>query len=107
MGITSLAVGGAAVGVGAFLGLRASSQWSDVKAGCPDFASGRCSDPALVQKSESAHGSATAATVLFVAGGAVAAGGLTMLLLAPSSSLATSRITLQPAMGGALIDGTF
>jgi hypothetical protein len=97
LGLSTAGAGVVALGVGTLFALSASSKRSDVEAGCP---AGVCHDPALVTMNEDAKSSADAATVLFVAGGVLAAGGAVLFFTAPSSS---ARAAFSPrARVGAL-----
>lgn len=71
-----------ALGVGAVFGLKASSQWSDAQKTCP---ANRCDD-AGYKAWDDAKSSATLGTVLFVAGGVLAAAAVVLFVTAPSGS---------------------
>ena len=97
LGLIVGSVGVVGIGVGAFFGLRAKSQWSDAQPHCP---SAGC-DPQGYSSWSDAHGSATASTIAFAAGGALVAGGVVLFLTAPSSpaaprvGVAGNRVTLD------------
>ncbi len=111
-GIATGAAGVAGLGVGTGFGVLAISKMNQAralgceKAGCPDKTS--------ADKSREAFFAGTTATVAFVAGGALAALGLTFILLAPKSTEAVpAAVTLQlgpavtPAMTGLTVSGAF
>jgi hypothetical protein len=97
LGIVGLAVG---VVEWAIAGSKWSSAKTDCGAGCGP------SSPARQEKSD-AETAATVSTVAFVAGGVLAAGGLALVLTAPSGPSSTAgQVTVQPtavAGGGALL----
>lgn len=96
-GFTMGVVGLVGVGVGAALGGVAASQLSEVKAICPNTA---CGDPATVDLSKQVGSLADASTALFVAGGAVLAGGLILFLVSPASAGAPPRTSwISPMIG--------
>jgi hypothetical protein len=81
-GIVTLGVGGAGLIVGAITGGLALGDHSDISNGCPDPKN--C--PASLQgKIDSYHTMGTISTIGFVAGGILAAAGIVMWVLAPSS----------------------
>ena len=103
-----LATGGAGLlglGVGAFFGLRASSLQSE------SSCHGNVCDPSKGGNPETlkdAQAAGNLSTIFFVAGGALAACGLTLFLIAPKSSAATSaRISpvLAPSGAGFTLNG--
>jgi hypothetical protein len=84
--IAGIAVGAAGivgVAVGAALGGVAKSKWDSALAGCQGGDKTRCSSTAI-EGGSSAAGLATGSTVSFIAGGALVATGLIVLLTAPS-----------------------
>jgi hypothetical protein len=89
IGAGALAVVG--LGVGTFFGLRASSQWSDAKASCPD---NRCDD-AGYSKWDDARSSAGVATIAFSAGAVLAAAAIVLFVTAPSNSSAPPPATAR------------
>ena len=78
------AVGIVGIGVGAFFGLAASSNWKDAKTGCDDFPNG-C-PPDHVEKQQSASTQATVSTIAFIAGGAALAVGTVLWFTAGSGN---------------------
>lgn len=105
IGLATAGTGVVGIALGAFFGLTASSEKADAR--CPD----NVCDPSAggnADKLRDAKTSGNVSTLFFVAGGVVAAGGLTLYLLAPRSQSGTSA-RLQPALGtssaGLVIDG--
>jgi hypothetical protein len=80
-GLTMGILGIAGVGAGAAIGGIAASQFSDVKARCPNTT---CGDTSAVDLSKQVGALADVSTALFVAGGAVLAGGVVLFLVSPS-----------------------
>lgn len=81
-GASVAGLGVVAIGVGSVLGILAKGKYDDSRAVCP---TPTCADPAAVEGNSSAFGMATGATVLFVAGGVLAAGGIGLFLWAPDA----------------------
>lgn len=108
-----LVVGGVGVvglGVGAVLGAVAMGTNSDAEAACP---AGRCTREGNDLLGQ-AGSMADVSTVMFIAGGALAAGGLVMVLVAPSSDEARPAdeqaglsLELAPLPGGLSLSGSF
>ncbi len=107
-------VGGAGVvglGLGAFLGLRASSKNDESLDYCPN-ADNRCSAEGVALRDD-AKSYATMSTIGFAAGGALLATGLVLVLTAPKdhSTSAASRfnvaLDVQPRQGGLRVGGAF
>ncbi|HVJ90470.1 MAG TPA: hypothetical protein VM580_11760, partial [Labilithrix sp.] len=87
----------AALGVGAFFGLRAFEEWGDSESRCP---AGRCSREG-VELARSAGEAATISTVAFAAGAALMAGGIVLLIMTP-------KARAVPHVGrGALFEAAF
>jgi hypothetical protein len=97
LGLAAAGAGVVALGVGVVFGLRAISKNHDAASRCP--ASPRCADPEGVTLTDEAKSAATISTIAFVAGGVLAAGGVTLFLTAPSSP--------NKAAVGAAIRGTW
>jgi len=99
----SLIAGGAVgLGVGGYLGLRAKSEYDDAAARCPSTCDGEGYDAR-----NAAFRTATASTVLFVAGGALAVAGVTVLLVAPKSHRETASLTLHVGAASLSLAGAF
>jgi hypothetical protein len=97
LGLVAGGLGIAGIGLGAFLGLKASSTYNDALKHCPTATT--CDD-AGVQGSSSAHAQATGSTIAFVAGGALALGGALLWITAPSAHGAEFAIGGAPRTGG-------
>jgi hypothetical protein len=89
IGIVTASVGVVGIGVGSFFGLRAMSEKSD--SGCAD---NQCPNDAAANTWRSAKDAGNLSTIFFVAGGALAAGGLTLFALAPRA-----RVDVAPSVG--------
>lgn len=100
-GIVLMAAGAVGIGVGAALGLSAKSKYdSAFDNGSCDHGTNQC-DSAGQSSVDSAHSQATVSTILFIAGGALAAGGLVVFLTAPSSRTRGLGVTpIVTANGG-------
>jgi hypothetical protein len=101
-GLVTAGVGAGVLGVGVVLGLAAKSDY-DAVAGCD--ADGACT-PAAAAEREDARSLADVGTALFIAGGVLAAGGLTVFLVAPDDE-AEATAALRVAPGGATLRGRF
>ena len=88
LGWSLTGVGGSAVIAGAVLGALAIGAESTADASCPG--TGACTDPRGLDASSRATSFSTAATISAFGGAIVLAGGILLLLTAPSSS-ATAR----------------
>jgi hypothetical protein len=98
--------GVAALGVGGVMALVAKSSY-DAASGC---AARTCSTPDGVATTNSARTLGDAATVVLIAGGAVAAGGIVLWLTAPkgkASAIQASSWSLGVTVGGALMQARF
>jgi hypothetical protein len=80
------------IGLGAYFGLHASSTYSDATSHCPTTSS--C-DAAGVAGGRDAHTQATISTIGFVAGAAMLAGGVVLLVTAPKRR----GVSVQPTAG--------
>lgn len=89
------AVGLVGLGVGAITGLAAISSNNRSKEVCPT--DGVCADEGARSDNESARTSATLSTIGFVAGGALLAAGVALVVFAPSSSPPSSAAKLPGA----------
>jgi hypothetical protein len=102
LGITSTALGVAGLGAGGVLGALASSAWHKAQGECPSHTG--CSSQAMNDRS-TAVSLATGSTIAFIAGGVLAAGGLTLFFVAPKGTAATVGVQASP--GGILFAGGF
>jgi len=95
------------LGVGSFFGLKAMSKKSD--AGCS--ADKVCPDVPAADTFRDATNAGKLATIFFVAGGVLAAGGLTLWIFAPKQESSTVALQLMPAIGmqsrGATLQGSW
>ena len=76
-GVVALGLGAAGLVTGGVVGILAASAGKEADRACP---SSPCSDRAGLDASSRAHGLATASTIGFVAGGALAIGGLALVV---------------------------
>ena len=91
--IGALVAGGAALGVGVVFGVLAAGQASTADDLCPRSP---CADRRGLDANDKAHTFATVSTIGFIASGALAAGGITLLLL-PAASPAPASATAKAA----------
>lgn len=84
LGVTALGLGAAGLGLGGITGGLAIAKHSELKDACPQD---RCPTNVATVKStlDSYHMLGTISTIGFVAGGVLAASGITLLILAPKS----------------------
>ncbi len=108
VGLGAAGLGVVGLGLGTVFGLRASSLQDE--AGCPD---NRCRDETSAGKLRDAQSAGNLSTVFFVAGGVLAAGGVTLFLLSPSEggdvkTAKTARTRIAPLPSGAamVFEGT-
>jgi hypothetical protein len=96
LGLASAGVGVISLGLGAIFGLVAANKQSD--ANCPD---NRCdaSKGGSSTRLRDAQSAGNLSTVFFIGGGVLAAGGLTLYLLAPKSSSKDVSARLRPVVG--------
>lgn len=112
VGLVTLGAGIVGLGVGTIFALRASSLNSDSKTDNHCDANNLC-DPTGLEKRNDAISAANVATIGFVAGGVLAAAGVTLFIVgAPKDAKADSaRVEAAPAMGpgvaGMLVSGRF
>jgi hypothetical protein len=97
------AAGVAGIGLGSVFGAMAFSKWNDAKAQCGNACA--AGSPAYATRS-TGETDATISTVAFVAGGVLAAGGVALIVAAPSSKSSTSA-ALAPTIGGLQMVGRF
>lgn len=102
IGFATLGVGGAGLIAGGIFGGLAASTWSSAHGKCPNNA---CPSDTQVSDGRRAGTFADVATVSLVAGGVLAAAGLTLVLIAPSRPTATAY--LAPTLAGVVLGGSF
>ncbi len=112
MKIAGYVLAGAGVvglGVGTWAGLTAKSKNDDAKALCP--VDGPCSNRAGVDASDAAKSRGTISTVAFIAGAALVAGGIVLIVIAPSSKETHTSFSVAPSVaagsGGLVAVGRF
>ncbi len=99
IGYTLGAVGIVGLGVGGVTGLMAMGANNDAKKLCP---SSPCADKAGVDDNDKAKSLGTVSTIGFIAGGVLLAGGVVLVLTAPSSQekkTAVSDVKVSPTFG--------
>jgi len=101
-GWSMIGAGVLGVGVGGYLGLRARTQYEDAAPHCPSTC-----DTEGYDARNSAFRTATASTIFFVAGGALAVAGVTVLLVAPKAHRETGALTLQVGASSLSLMGSF
>jgi hypothetical protein len=102
LGLSAAGVGVVALGVGAVFALSASSKRSDVEAACPNA---RCKDPSFVTMNDDAKSSADTATILFVVGGVLGAGGAVLFFTAAPSSSPRAAVSSKARVGASAVPG--
>jgi hypothetical protein len=103
LGIVAGGIGLVGVGLGTFMGLKASSSWSDAKKECQAFPN-QCSPKGISLKKD-ASSQATLSTVGFIVGGVGLAAGAVLFFTAGSGKAETVAIGVGP--GNVSIKGTF
>ena len=106
IGWTSLSLGGAGLVVGAVSGILASSKRSSLLDSNTCSSDGRHCSPAQVSDVNAYNSLRTVSTVGFVAGGVLAATGVTLLLTAPKQE-SQPRVGLWVSPNGATVFGGF
>lgn len=101
IGLAVGAVGVVGLGVGAFFGIQASSQWKDAKTHCN--ASYEC-DATGVDLTDRARSSGNLSTISFIAGGALTVLGAVLFFTAPKK---TSAVNVGVGPGSILVGGSF
>jgi hypothetical protein len=96
-GVAVAGVGAVALVTGGILGLVAKGKYDDAKGRCTDGARGCPND--AVSDSDSAYGLATGATVVMVIGAVAAAGGVALIVLAPSGPTESPKATASLRVG--------
>jgi len=95
-GYVMAGVGVAGLGIGTWAGLSAMSINNDANGLCPN--EGACASREGIDANDQAKSRATLSTVAFVAGAALVAGGVALVLVAPSPREKAS-ISLAPSLG--------
>ncbi len=95
-GMIAGGVGVAGLAVGTIFGLQASSKQDD--ANCPGNV---CKDESSASALRSANDAATISTISFIAGGVLAAGGVTLWLLGSSSASKSASVRVSPLIPSA------
>jgi hypothetical protein len=105
IGIVAMGLGAAGLGVGVFFGLRTSATWSDAQKHCTGI---EC-DPSGVSLAGQAKDAGNIATIAFIAGGVVAAGGAALFFTAPSphDGHDKSGVSVGVGPGDVLVRGRF
>jgi hypothetical protein len=106
VGVALLGVGAAAAGVGAVFGVMSTGTAAKVSGATRDemgLVTGVTQRQAAALEAESRL-QATLANALFIGGGALAAGGLVLVILGPSRE---PTVALSPSPGGVLVHGAF
>ncbi|MGH7294024.1 MAG: CDC27 family protein [Polyangiaceae bacterium] len=104
-GIATGAVGLVGLGLGTYFGLAAQSKWHQA-----NRSGGACADAACPGLTQQASNDASLSTVFFVAGGVLAAAGVTLWIVAPkggSSEHAALTPVVGPDVAGLGLGGTF
>ena len=113
-GVFSIVTGGLAMGTGTVFGFVAKSQWNKSNDpnngvnGVPDCVNDVCTQEGI-QHRQDAQNIASIAQWVFVGGAVVAAGGIVLLVTAPSGyeTPARAALTLSPTPGGAVLRGAW
>lgn len=104
-GLVTAGVGVVGLGLGAYFGLAAESKWHQANRN-----GNACADAACPGLTQQASNDASASTVLFITGGALAAAGVTVWIVAPKGG-SPERAALTPVVGpsvaGLGLGGTF
>ena len=105
LGLVIGGIGVVGIGVGSVFGVMASSSWKSAQSECPDKTG--CS-PQAITDHNNAVSNATIATVGFIAGSVVLAGGLVLYFTAPKGDSArVGRLGLEVRPGGLAMIGEF
>ena len=92
-GLVTAGVGIVGLGLGTYFGVTAESKWHQA-----NRSGGTCADAACPGLTQTASNDATLSTVFFVAGGVLAAAGVTLWIVAPKGG-ASERAALTPLVG--------
>jgi hypothetical protein len=107
VGAVAMGAGAVAIGVGAFFGIRTQSKWSEAQRHC----SGIDCDATGFTLANEARSSGDVATIAFIAGGALVAGGAILYLTAPrgaaSSRAKGSAVGIGIGPSSVAVGGTF
>ncbi|CAN5775083.1 hypothetical protein BH09MYX1_BH09MYX1_39760 [soil metagenome] len=103
-GFTLLGVGVVSTGVGAVFGAIALGAAGEVEKVCSVES---CTDPAAVDKNESAKTFADVSTVMIIGGIALAAAGVVLVLVAPKARTVGLAPAFAPGYAGINLGGTF
>jgi hypothetical protein len=91
--------------VGTYFGLKASSDWSDAKAGCKRFPAG-CTDTSVNLGSDArSHGNLS--TAAFAIGAVGIAGAVVLWVTAPKANKSEPQMALVGMPGGVSLQGAF
>lgn len=101
VGWTAVGLGGAGIVVGAVLGGLVLSEESDLEARCPN----RQCPPSAHDDAESFDAKRIGSTISFIAGGVLAAAGVTIVVVAPGTSSESARLVAGPGFLG--VEGSF
>jgi hypothetical protein len=100
LGIVGLTVGGVALGAGGVFGILALSKFNESKAQCSPTDINDCNADGVSLRNQ-ALTFGNVSTVAFIAGGVLAAGGVVLLVTAPS---AKSEVAILPSAGGLFVN---
>jgi hypothetical protein len=107
-GLIAGGVGVVGIAVGSAFGLTAISKNNDSKNDC---ASGVCTTSAAQQARDDARAAGTVSTIAFVAGGVLAAAGVTLFVVGKQKRAETTGVSVAPAFGanggGLSLQGVF
>ncbi len=102
LGIVAAASGGVALAAGAFFGIRTRSKWEEAQGRCAGPSGGLECDALGVELAGEAQRAGNVATVAFIVGGVLAAGGAVLFFTAP-----TARVRAGIGPGAVVVGGTF
>ncbi|AKU95232.1 hypothetical protein AKJ09_01896 [Labilithrix luteola] len=111
LGLVAIGAGVVGLGVGGYFGLRTNSKWSEAQEHCK----GVDCDATGVDLAQVAKNDGTISTIAFIAGGALAVGGLVLVLTAPNKSSSstgastanTASVNVGVGPGSVLVGGRF
>ena len=102
-GLATAGAGVVALGLGAFLGLRAAGKKSDAEPHC----AGRFCDAEGLSLQEDAHAAATVSTVAFVVGVLAVGAGSYLYFSVPRPAKGIARASVTPTLGGLRLEATW